>query len=151
MILVSSCLVGVNCTYSGKNNLGPELEMLFKKGMLLPFCPEVMGGLDTPRDPCEIKNVEGQIKVLSNKGDDCTKEFKDGAARTLAVCKCCGINNAILKFRSPSCGFGKIYDGTFTHTLKEGNGLTADLLAQNGIRIFNENNYQELIDHKTNF
>jgi|GEM_PF-82821 len=143
--LISACLVGVNCKYSGKNARDEKLVKLMEEGNAITICPEVLGELTIPRDPCEIQKYEGGIvKVTTQSGRDCTKEFVLGATKTLEICKIVGVKKAILQSRSPSCGYGKIYDGSFEGKLVEGNGLTADLLSKNGIQVFNENNWQEV-------
>ncbi len=144
-ILVSACLLGENCKYNGGNNYNEKVAKLAEKFELVPVCPECFGGLPTPRTPSEIIGD----KVVSKDGVDVTKEYKDGAEKTLYIANECNICYAVLKERSPSCGFKKIYDGTFSGTLTYGNGVTADLLYSNGIRIFGENeidNFLEEVD-----
>lgn len=131
-VLISTCLLGVNCKYNGKNNLKEEiLKDILDKYEVIPICPEVWGGLTTPRDPAEIVGD----KVLSNKGKDVTENYKRGAIETLNLAKRLNITKAILRAKSPSCGNGKIYDGTFTNTLIDGDGVTTKLLKENGIEI----------------
>ena len=108
----------------------------------MPVCPEVLGGLSTPRDACEIVgDANGSEKVQTKSGLDCSDAFKKGAQRVLEVCKACDVEKVILKANSPSCGCGFIYDGTFSGKLIEGNGLTSQLLLDNGIEVYNENNW----------
>lgn len=133
-ILVSSCLIGVKCRYDGKSCKSDKVIKYLMDKDVYPVCPEVLGGLSTPRTPCEIIGT----KVISKKDKDNTKEFKDGADKTLALAKKNDISIAILKSNSPSCGYGSIYDGSFSSTLVAGNGLTADLLSKNDITIYNE-------------
>lgn len=135
MILVSACLAGCNCKYNGKNSVIPEIERLVEEGKAIIVCPEVLGGLPTPRDPCEIQEIDGRQVVVSKTGEDVTEAFVKGAQKTLELAKEINPSLVILKANSPSCGFGKIYDGTFTGTLKEGNGLTAELLQKNAYNI----------------
>ena len=135
MILVSACLCGVNCKYNGKNNLNEEMLELLKKGEVLLVCPEQMGGLETPRNPSEIKIINNEVKVFMNDGRDVTENYKKGAEEVLRLAKELNINKAILRKKSPSCGCGEIYDGTFTGTLTKGNGITAALLLDNGIEV----------------
>ncbi len=138
MILVSACLCGINCKYNGGNNLNPKIYELFLKGELVPVCPEQLGGLTTPRLPREIVNG----KVLNeNSTVDSTNEFLLGANRTLKIVKSLDIKKAILKQRSPSCGFGQIYDGSFSGNIIKGNGVTAELLHRNGIEIMTEEDF----------
>jgi uncharacterized protein YbbK (DUF523 family) len=140
MYLVSACLAGVNCRHDAKNKINDKIKNLVDSGQAIIACPEELGGLSTPRVPCEmILN-----KVVSKIGVDCTKEFNLGANKTLEIAKNNGVNKAILKSKSPSCGYGVVYDGTFLGNLVSGNGLTADLLSKNGIEIFNEENFDEI-------
>jgi len=142
MYLISACLVGVNCRYNGKNALDERLVELIESGKAIAVCPEVLGDLPIPREPCEIiKTGDKTQKVISESGKDYTKNYLKGAAKTLEICKIIGIEKAILQSRSPSCGYGKIYDGTFKGKLIEGNGVTAELLDKNGIKVFNEENW----------
>lgn len=135
MILVSACLCGVNCKYNGGNNLNEEMLELLKKGEVLLVCPEQLGGLETPRNPSEIKIINNEIKVFMNDGRDVTANYQKGAAEVLRLAQELNIKKAILKKKSPSCGCGEIYDGTFTNTLTKGNGITASLLIDNGIEV----------------
>lgn len=130
-ILVSSCLVGVNCKYSGKNNENDKIIELLKKCNIVLVCPEQLGGLPTPRHPAEIQD----LKVMTKEGIDVTQEYQKGATETLNIAKKFNIKKAILKSKSPSCGKGIIYDGTFSSTLTNGNGITTDLLLKNGIEV----------------
>lgn len=143
MILVSACFVGVNCRYDGKSKTFDWIEDLFKTGRAIPICPEVLGGLSIPRLPCEIVGVD---VIRNSEGVDCTVAFKKGAEKTLAIAKSVDAHVAILKANSPSCGFGTIYDGSFSSVKCPGNGFAADLLAQNGIRIFNEEEEAQFLE-----
>lgn len=107
---------------------------LLKKEVLIPICPEQLSGLTTPRDPSEIKDGE----VVTNNGKDVTDEFKKGAEETLKIAKLFNAKEAILKQRSPSCGCGQIYDGTFSGKIIKGDGVTADFLKKNGIKVISE-------------
>ena len=135
MILVSACLCGVNCKYNGGNNLNEEVLELLKKGEAILVCPEQLGGLQTPRNPSEIRIVDGVTKVFMNDGTDVTENYQKGAEEVLKLAKELNIKKAILKRKSPSCGCGEIYDGTFTNTLTKGNGITASLLLENGLEV----------------
>jgi uncharacterized protein YbbK (DUF523 family) len=138
--LVSACLAGENCRYDGKNSRIEAIAELVRQGRAIPVCPEQMGGLSTPRSPCEIvRSGDGGIKVMSRDGRDCTREFRIGAEKTLAIAKAHGIKKAILKSKSPSCGCGQVYDGTFSGKLTEGHGITARLLMDHQIEVFTEN------------
>lgn len=145
MIIVSACLCGVDCKYSGGNNLNEEALEIFKQGKAVLVCPEQLGGLSTPRMPCEIAGgtgadvLDGKCRVLGSDGEyDVTDRFVKGAEETLKIARGCGAELAVLKSRSPSCGYGIIYDGSFTGTRITGNGVTAELLERNGIRIVTE-------------
>lgn len=144
MYLVSACLAGINCKYSGKNNENEKIVQMVKRGEAVLVCPEQLGGLKTPRLPSEIVITEGKRKVIAKDGEDVTSEFIKGAEETLKIAKMMNIKKAILKSRSPSCGCGKIYDGSFSKTLIDGDGITAELLKQNKIEIFNEDSLEEL-------
>ncbi len=134
--LISTCLLGVNCKYSGGNNkLPPEkLKKLMDEYELIPVCPESYGGLPAPRMPSERVGE----RVLSKDGKDVTAEYEKGAEAALFLAKTFGAEIAILKENSPSCGSGKIYDGSFSKTLIDGYGVTAEKLMQNGIVIIGE-------------
>jgi uncharacterized protein YbbK (DUF523 family) len=134
-VLISACLLGVNCKYSGDNNYNKELiDKLNEQYDLIPICPEIMGGLSTPRNPAEIRDG----KVFNNQGDEVTKNFQKGAEEALKIAKMLNVNKAILKSKSPSCGKGLIYDGTFNNKLIEGNGITTDLLLKNKIQVISD-------------
>lgn len=139
MILVSACLAGVNCKYDGGNNLNEKILELVKKGEAILVCPEQLGGLTTPRTPSEIGIIEGNKKVINKDGEDVTINFVRGAEEVLRIAKSLNITKAILKSKSPSCGCGLVYDGTFTGTKIPGNGITAQLLIDNGIEVITEN------------
>lgn len=138
-ILVSSCLLGTNCKYNGKNNLSADLVQLLKKYEIVSVCPESLGGLPTPRVPSERVNNQ----VINKEGVDVTMNFNQGAQQTLKIAKEKNCKIAILKKNSPSCGYGTIYDGTFTNTLMDGDGVTAELLYKNGLVILNEDNFKD--------
>lgn len=144
-ILVSACLLGVSCRYDAKSKPNENVIGLMKKYNLIPVCPEILGGMATPRLPSERKDD----KVFSKCGDDVTKQFIHGAEEALRLANMYGCKKAVLKEKSPSCGFGKIYDGTFSGTLINGNGVAADLLSAAGIAVFGENS-SELIDMVNN-
>lgn len=139
-ILVSACLLGENCKYNGGNNKNEDVIKLGEKHTLIPICPETFSGLPSPRMPSEIKDG----KVYSKNGEDLTDFFFDGAEKSLYFAEETGCQIAVLKERSPSCGFGKIYDGTFTGNLTYGNGITAQMLYEHGIRIFGESKINNL-------
>ena len=132
--VVSACLLGQKCKYNGESNYNERLDYFQDQSLVVPICPEVMSGLPTPRPPAEIKDNF----VINNMGEDVTQYYIDGAQKTLSICKQLNIKKAILKERSPSCGYKQIYDGSFTHTLINGSGVTAQLLKQNGIKVYTE-------------
>ncbi len=135
-ILVSACLLGADCKYNGKNNRNENVLRLMEKHTLIPVCPEQLGGLSTPREPSEKSGG----RVISKSGADVTENYKKGADEVLKIARLYGCKRAVLKAKSPSCGSGKVYDGTFSGTLIDGDGVTAQLLKQNGIEVQNENN-----------
>ena len=139
-ILISGCLLGLKCRYDGKEKMLPEIEKLIESYNLIPVCPEQLGGLPTPRIPAErVKD-----RVITQVGVDVTKEYQIGAEEALKIAKLYNCKKAILKEKSPSCGCGKIYDGTFSRNLIVGNGVTAELLLKNGIEVFGESEIDKL-------
>lgn len=140
-LLISSCFLGNNTKYNGGNNLIEELDILKGKYELVIVCPEVSGGLTTPREPSEIKGD----KVYSFSGKDVTKEFYHGATVACELVKKFNIKKALLKEGSPSCGSSKIYDGNFSGTKICGQGITAKQLIGLGVTIYTEDNWQDLI------
>ncbi|UZQ49322.1 DUF523 domain-containing protein [Clostridium kluyveri] len=144
MILVSACLCGINTKYNGENNLSQEVLKLIRKERIIPICPEQLGGLTTPREPCEIRGGTGgdvldrKAIVVTSDGKNVTDNFLRGAYETLNIAKAFNIKKAILKSKSPSCGYNKIYDGSFKKNIIKGNGVTAELLIKNGIKIYTE-------------
>lgn len=136
-ILISACLIGLNCKYDGGNNENSKLVELMKEKDLVPICPEQLGGLKTPRESAERK----QEKVITKEGVDVTKEYQKGAEEVLKLAKKLNIKKAILKSRSPSCGIEEIYDGTFSHTLIKKDGVTAELLKKNEIEVISSDEY----------
>ncbi len=141
-LLVSACLLGENCKYNGGNNYNDNAAALGEKFEIIPVCPEVFGGLEIPREPCEILNG----RVVSKSGRDCTAEYIDGAEKALYVAGESNAVYALLKEKSPSCGKNYIYDGSFCKRLVCGNGITADLLMKNGILVFGESEINKLLD-----
>ena len=134
MLVISACLCGVNCKYSGKNNLNEKALKLLKEGKAVLICPEQLGGLKTPRLPSEIN----KDKVINKEGEDVTQNFVRGAKEALKIAKAVGATCAILKDGSPSCGVNYIYDGTFKGEKIEGMGITAKMFSENGIIIKSE-------------
>ena len=121
-IIVSACLLGVSCRYDGNSKPNEKIINLKEKYNLIPICPEIKDG-----------------RVKTENGIDVTEEYKKGADEALKLARLLGCKKAILKENSPSCGCGKIYNGEFTRTLKDGNGITAELFMKNGIDVFGEN------------
>jgi len=134
MIIVSGCLAGLNCRYDGGTKTNEEVVRLVAEGKAIPVCPEQMGGLTTPRLPCEIIGD----RVIRKDGLDVTAEFERGAAEALKVAELTGAKSAILKAKSPSCGAGTIHDGTFCGGLREGDGVFAALCKKHGIQVKTE-------------
>ncbi|MFA9463282.1 MAG: DUF523 domain-containing protein [Velocimicrobium sp.] len=140
-VLISACLLGVNCRYSGDGKQIKEADELKVKYNLIPICPEIFGGMATPREPSEKRNGG----VFSKMGEDVTDYFARGAQEVLRLANFFECKYAILKERSPSCGYGEIYDGTFSNVIIEGNGVLAELLEQNGIIILGESQIKQLL------
>lgn len=136
---VSACLAGHFCRYDGSSHPCAPVVRLVQHKEAVPLCPECLGGLETPRIPCECR--EG--RVISRDGRDMTELFAHGAAVALAQAQKEGCTAAILKSRSPSCGFGLIYDGSFRGTLFRGEGIWAALLRRAGFALFSEENLPE--------
>ena len=133
-MIVSACLLGEKVRFDGTGFELEEMDLLKERYELIPMCPEVLGELTVPRDPAEI--IGGL--VITVNGKDVTAHYEDGARITLEYCLKNGIRKAILKARSPSCGKGRIYDGSHTKTLTEGHGITCKLLLENDIEVYTE-------------
>ncbi len=134
-ILVSACLLGIPCRYDGKSKPCKEVTGLAQTHCLIPVCPEGLGGLPTPREPAEIQ-TDGQ--VVNRAGEDVSRQYANGAEEALHIAQERGCILAILKEKSPSCGSGRIYDGSFSHSLTDGDGICTALLRANGIRVIGE-------------
>ena len=143
-ILVSACLLGVDCRYDGTSTVIEQLKTLKMQHNLIPICPEIFGGMQTPRAPAERINN----KVVTITGEDVTSYYTKGAEQVLQLAKFYDCRYAILKEHSPSCGYEKIYDGTFSGKLIAGSGVLAELLAANGITIVGETKITQLFSHK---
>lgn len=139
-ILVSACLLGCPCRYDGKSKPHESILALLKEHTLIPVCPEQMGGLATPRPPAERKDGG----VFTENGGDVTEQYRRGAEEALHLAKLYGCTCAVLKERSPSCGSGQVYDGSFSRTLVPGDGVTAALLKANGITVLGESEVESL-------
>lgn len=143
-LLVSACLLGENCKYNGGNNYTPAVEALRERFEVIPVCPEQLGGLPTPRTPSERSGD----KVLTRDGRDVTEAFLQGAEKTLAVARAEGAAKAVFQVRSPSCGCGAIYDGTFSGRLVPGKGVTTQLLEESGIKVYGGDRIEVLLDKR---
>ncbi|MCX6815817.1 MAG: DUF523 domain-containing protein [Candidatus Aenigmarchaeota archaeon] len=144
MRLCSACLLGIKCRYDGKDNLNKKIVAISKKETLIPVCPEQLGGQSTPRPNAEISGgdgsgvLDGKAKVIEPGGNDVTKYFVKGAEEVLKMAKLHDIKEVILTQRSPSCGSGQIYDGTFSKKLIKGDGVTTALLKRNKIKVISD-------------
>lgn len=138
MILVSACLLGINCKYNGENNKDEKVIEYLKDKQYIIACPEQLGGLSTPRNPSEIIKINGYNIIKSNEGMDVTSNFNKGANECLKIAKMYGCKEAILKEGSPSCGSNYIYDGTFSGKKILGEGVTTALLREHGIKVTSE-------------
>ena len=141
-ILVSACLLGVPCRYDGKSVPCEGVICLKERAQLVPVCPEQLGGLPTPRAPSERQGE----RVVSSLGADVTAQYRRGAEEALRLAELYGCTTAVLKERSPSCGSGAIYDGTFTGTVTEGWGTAAALLRRHGVRVLGESQLASLLE-----
>lgn len=139
-LLVSACLLGTPCRYDGKSKADARVLALREKYELIPVCPEQLGGLPTPRTPSERRGAH----VFMQDGRDVTENYRCGAEAALALCRAQSCIAAVLKERSPSCGSSGIYDGTFSRTLIPGDGVTAELLRENGIPVYGESEIETL-------
>jgi len=141
-VIVSQCLLGVRCRYDGKCAVNEAVSREALERGWIPVCPEILGGLTTPRAPAERQGE----RVVNREGADVTENYRRGAEETLRLAKLYGAEYAVLKERSPSCGCGEIYDGTFTGSKIPGNGVTAQLLREAGIEVYGESRIDALID-----
>lgn len=138
MKVVSACLAGIKCRYDGSGKPCQKVIDLIKQGKAIPVCPEQLGGLPTPRDPVEIVGD----KILTKDGDDKTVKFFKGAEEAMKIIEMTNCTEAILKTKSPSCGYGEIYDGTFTGKIKDGDGIFTKMLKGKGIKCTTEEDYE---------
>ena len=143
-LLISECLCGVACRYDGKDNYIDMLPLLKDIFDLVPVCPEVLGGLNTPRNPAERQGE----RICTANGSDVTIEFLKGAQTALDIALQYSCKQALMKAKSPSCGYKRIYDGTFTKTLREGHGCTVEALLKNNIEVYTEEDIDLLIKQK---
>lgn len=142
-LLTSACLLGVTCRYDGRSKPLDKAALcaLMEKYCVIPVCPECLGGLPIPRDPSERQGE----RIVMRTGRDVTENYLRGAEETLRLAKMYGCEKALLKERSPSCGSGSIYDGSFSGRLVPGDGTAAALLKENGISVFGESRIGELL------
>ena len=143
-LLISECLCGVPCRYDGKDNYIDKIEVLKEYYELVPVCPEVLGGLSTPRDPAERQGN----RICTANGTDVTAEFLRGAQLTVDIALKHGCKKALMKAKSPSCGYKRIYDGTFSRSLTDGHGCTIEALLAKNLRIYTEDDIELLLAKK---
>ena len=150
IILVSACLIGIDCNYKGENNLESWVLDLCNSYSVIPVCPEQLGGLTTPRLPSELKHGDGKSIwakkegcVINSKGEEFTPQFIFGAKQIIKMSRILEIRHAIMKDKSPSCGVFNIFDGSFSGKLIQGMGVTAAGLYYEGIKIFSEKQNEE--------
>ena len=141
-LLVSACLLGVPCRYDGQNKPCAALELLAERFVLVPICPEQLGGLPTPRVPAERRGD----RIITREGTDVTVNYRRGAEEALRIARITGCKTALLKAKSPSCGCGRIYDGTHTGTLTDGNGVLAETLMKMGVKVVGESEIDRLFE-----
>ena len=140
-LLISACLLGVPCRYDGRSVPAVDIPALAVRYQLVPVCPEQLGGLPTPRTPAERR----EARVIAKDGRDVTQEYARGAEQALLLARTLGCKAALLKERSPSCGSGTIYDGTFSGKLRAGDGVCAQLLREHGIAVYGESQIDKLL------
>lgn len=151
MIIVSSCLAGIECRYNGTHSLVKKIQQLVNEKKAMMVCPELLGGLSTPREPAEIiggtgKDVlDGKASIIDESGKDVTEQYKAGAYKTLDFVKKVKATYIVLKEYSPSCGSQMIYNGSFTHTKINGEGVTAALLRKEGFKVISETEFLEMM------
>jgi uncharacterized protein YbbK (DUF523 family) len=147
--VISACLAGINCKYNGENNLSSRFEALLQTGQVIPVCPEQLGGFSTPRAASEIVGgtgrdvLEGRARVINRANQDVTDGYIKGAFETLKIAQKCHADLVIFKNRSPSCGAGQIYDGSFTRTVRKGDGITTALLKEHGFCVLSDEDFEE--------
>ncbi|WP_368251312.1 DUF523 domain-containing protein [Enterococcus sp. 2201sp1_2201st1_B8_2201SCRN_220225] len=152
MLGISACLGGIFCRYDGGTQTVNQFLTWVNEGKALLICPEVLGGLPTPRTPAEIQNGDGfdvwqnTATVLTQDGVDVTENYKQGAMKAYEAMKELGITSVILKERSPSCGSQMIYDGSFSGIKQAGVGVATAYFIQQGLKVYSEENWQEMED-----
>lgn len=143
--IVSACLTGVRCAYDGEHRRVERIVEMVREGIALPVCPEQLGGLPTPRPPVEISSG----RVVDQHGNDLSDNFERGAQEALKVCRMAACSKAILKSRSPSCGSGCVYDGTFSGARISGDGVFAALLKANDIVVLSDEEFVDLVEEES--
>ena len=138
-ILVSACLLGEPCRYDGSSHICDVLVESLRTTPMVPICPELLGGLETPRVPCEIAPSG---RVIDADGNDRTEAYDTGARLAVEIARAFGCTTAILKSKSPSCGVHQVYDGSFSHNLVDGRGIAAAALQESGIAVFDEDDFK---------
>ena len=147
--IVSACLIGKRCFYDGSSKYNPKVRELVDNGVAIALCPEELGGLKTPRSPVEILAgsgedvLKGKAFIFNKAGKDVTIDIVKGSKEFLTIALECGVRKAILKVKSPCCGRGEIYDGTFTDSLRKGNGIATALLLKNNIEVITDNEFSQ--------
>lgn len=144
-LLISACLLGLRCRYDGESKPIMQMVALMEQYHLVPICPEQLGGLPTPREPSERQGSA----VRTRSGVEVSEQYRRGAEQALQLARLYGCKAALLKERSPSCGSGEIYDGSFTGRLTPGDGVTAELLKENGIAVYGESEIEALLQQPT--
>lgn len=139
MNIVSACLAGIKCRYNGNSFSIPEVIAMVERGEAIPICPEVLANMPIPRPAAELRDE----RIVSNQGDDLTNVYWTGAQAALQIALLAGCKQAILKAKSPTCGSGRIYDGTFSGRLVDGDGIFAKLLKDKGIKVYTEEEFKE--------
>lgn len=149
IIVVSACLAGRDCRFDGRSRPMQEIIKMAEEGKAIPICPEQLGGLPTPRHPSEIQNGDGddildrKSRIINEKGQDVTDRYIKGAFESFRIAMESGAKKAILKARSPACGVGQIHDGSFTGTLKKGNGIASALFIRSGFKVISDEEFQK--------
>ncbi len=141
-LLISACLLGIDCRYDGRSVRGVDIDVLKERFYLVPVCPEIYGGLPTPRVPSERVGD----RVMMKDGRDVTENYLRGARAALELCRSLDCEIALLKEKSPSCGSGKIYDGSFDGNLIDGMGVTAEYLTRHNIKVYSEGEIDKLLE-----
>ncbi|MBN3526689.1 DUF523 domain-containing protein [Paenibacillus apiarius] len=154
MIIVSSCLAGIECRYNGTHSLRKEIQQLVEQNKAVIVCPELLGGFSTPREPAEIVGgtgedvLDGASKIVERSGSDVTELYVKGAYKTLEMANDMKAAMIVLKEYSPSCGSRMVYDGSFSNQRIPGEGVTAALLRRHGYTVVSETEFEEMLKNK---